>query len=115
MEYYRISWRFTNRKEGMGMNKKIGLALGLGIVLLVPNLSLAECTNIGGFTNFSLVGKNTVVLYAGSSPVAQFDVLDCSVQPTSKIHLIKIDVCDGDEIMIDGSRCTMMEIKPLGP
>jgi hypothetical protein len=78
-------------------------------------VSLAECTNIGGFSNFSLVGNNTVILYAGSSPVARFDVLDCSVQPTSKIQLIKSDVCDGDEIMIDGSRCTMMEIKPLGP
>jgi hypothetical protein len=62
-----------------------------------------------------LVGNNTVILFAGSSPVAQFDVLDCSVQPTSRIQLMKSDVCDGDEIMIDGSRCTMMEIKPLGP
>jgi len=81
----------------------------------IQTISLAECTNIGGFTHFSLVGTNTVVLYAGSSPVAQFDVLDCSVQSASKIHLIKSDVCDGDEIMIDDSRCTMMEIKPLGP
>jgi len=99
----------------MDKKTKIGLALCLGSVLLVPNLSLAECTSIGGFTNFSLVGNNTVVLYAGASPVARFDVLDCSVQPTSNIQLIKSDVCDGDEILIDGSRCTIMEIKPLGP
>jgi hypothetical protein len=44
--------------------------------------------------------------------VARFDVLDYSVQPSSKIQLSKSDVCDGDGIMIDGSRCTMMEIKP---
>jgi len=82
---------------------------------LIPSLSSAECTTICAFSNFSLEGTNTVVLYAGSSPVARFDVLDCNVQPTSKIQLIKSSVCDGDEIMIDGSRCTMMEIKPLGP
>jgi hypothetical protein len=97
------------------MKKNLLLALCLGIVLLLPNLSSAECTSIGGFSNFSLQGNNTVVLYAGSSPVLRFDVLDCSVQPSSKIQLIKSDVCDGDEIMIDGSKCTMMEIKPLGP
>jgi hypothetical protein len=97
------------------MKKNLFLALFLGIVFLLPNLSSAECTSIGGFSNFSLEGTNTVVLYAGSSPVARFDILGCSVQPSSKIQLIKSDVCDGDEIIIDGSRCTMMEIKPLGP
>jgi len=97
------------------MKRSIFWALCLGIVLLLPHLSSAECTNIGGFSNFSLEGTNTVILYAGPSPVLRFDVLNCSVQPTSKIELIKSDVCDGDEIMIDGSRCTMMEIKPLGP
>jgi hypothetical protein len=97
------------------MKKKIFLTLCLGIVFLLPSLSLAECTSIGAFSNFSLEGANTVVLYAGSSPVARFDVLGCSVQPSSKIQLIKSDVCDGDDILIDGSRCTMMEIKPLGP
>lgn len=104
-----------NHKEGAGLNKTILLALCLGVVLLAPNPGLAECTNIGGFSNFSLEGTNSVILFAGSIPVARFDVLDCSVQPSSKIQLIKSDVCDGDEIMIDGSRCTMMEIKPLGP
>jgi hypothetical protein len=97
------------------MKKKILLTVCLGIFFLLPSLSSAECTRIGGFNNFSLEGTNTVVLYAGSSPIVRFDVLDCSVQPTSRIRLIKSDVCDGDEIMIDGERCTMMEIKPLGP
>jgi len=97
------------------MKKNLFWAICLGIVFLLPSMSLAECTSIGAFSNFSLEGANTVVLYAGSSPVLRFDVLGCSVQPSSKIQLIKSNVCDGDEIMIDGSRCTMMEIKPLGP
>jgi hypothetical protein len=97
------------------MKKTIFGVLCLGIFFLIPSLSSAECTTIGAFSNFSLEGTSTVVLYAGPSPVVRFDVLGCNVQPTSKIQLIKTNVCDGDEIMIDGSRCTMMEIKPLGP
>jgi len=97
------------------MKKNMFFALCLGIVILLPNLSLAECTDLGGFTNFSLQGDNTVVLYSGSRPVASFDVQDCSVEPSSKVELIKSYVCDGEEILVDGSRCTIMEIKPLGP
>jgi hypothetical protein len=47
--------------------------------------------------------------------MARFDLQSCEAQPTSRIDPIKTDVCDGDEILIDGSRCTMMEIKSLGP
>jgi hypothetical protein len=97
------------------MKKKFFFVLSLGIFFLLPNLSSAECTTIGGFSSFSLEGANTVILYAGSGPVARFDVQNCEVQPSSQIQLIKSYVCDGDEIMADGSRCTIMEIKPLGP
>ena len=95
--------------------KKIFLALCLGVLSLLPSLSSAECTDIGYFDSFTLEGFNTVILYAGSMPVVRFDVQNCSVQPSSKIQLLKSYVCDGDEIMIDGGRCVMMEIKPLGP
>jgi hypothetical protein len=91
------------------------LASFLAIVFLLPNSSPAECGHIGNFSSFALEGANRVVLYSGSKPVASFDVQNCSVQPTSRIELIKSDICDGDEIMIDGSKCNMMEIKPMGP
>ena len=97
------------------MKKNIFFALCLGTFLLLPNLSSAECMHIGYFDSFSLQGNNTIVLYNGTRPVASFDVQNCSVEASSKIELIKNDVCDGDEILIDGSRCTIMEIKPLGP
>jgi len=97
------------------MKKKILFMTCLVAIFLLPNLSSAECTSIGYFNSFSLEAPNTVILYAGSKPVLRFDVQDCSVQPSSKIQPLKSDVCDGDEIMIDGFKCTMMEIKPLGP
>ena len=96
------------------MKKKILFLLVLGLFLLLPGLVLADCVNIGGFSRFSLQGI-TVILYAGSSPVARFDLQNCEARPTSRIDPIKTDVCDGDEILIDGARCTMMEIKSLGP
>ena len=97
------------------MKKKILLMTCLVAIFLLPNLSSAECTSIGYFNSFSLEASNTVVLYAGSKPILRFDVLGCEVQPSSKIQPIKSNVCDGDDIMIDGFKCTMMEIKPLGP
>jgi len=98
--------------------KKIFLALCFGVFFLLPSLSSAECMDIGFFDSFTLVtleGFKYVVLYAGSMPVARFDLQSCSVRPSSKIQLLKSYVCDGDEILIDGKPCIMMDIKPLGP
>ncbi len=95
--------------------KKILIVLCFGTFLLLPGVSSAECTDIGYFNSFTLEGSNTVILYAGSMPVVRFDVQNCDVRRSSKIQLLKTNVCDGDEIMIDGKKCVMMEIKPIGP
>ncbi len=96
------------------MKKTILLSALSVCFLILPVLAAADCINIGGFNRFSLQGS-TVTVYSGSSPVARFDIQNCSVQPSSRIELIKSNVCDGDEILVDGARCTMMEIKSLGP
>jgi len=97
------------------MKKKILLLACFVVIFLLPDLSSAECTNIGYFNSFFIEGPNTVILYSASKPVLRFDLLNCTVLPSSRIQPLKSDVCDGDEIMIDGFYCTMMEIKPLGP
>ena len=97
------------------MKKKILFMTCLVAIFLLPNLSSAECTSIGSFNSFFVEGPSTVVLYSGSKPVLRFDLLGCTVTPSSRIRVLKSDVCDGDEIMIDDFNCTMMEIKPLGP
>ncbi len=84
-------------------------------IFLVPNLGSAECTAIGSFNSFALEGYNTVVLYIGTMPVIRFDLQNCEINPGSVIRVLQTNVCDGDEIEIDGVNCTMMEIKPLGP
>ncbi len=92
--------------------EKTGLILMcLGFLLVLPGLALADCDDLGGFTGFALQGSNTVVLNAGSTSTGQFDVQDCNVEPGSTIQLIKSMVCDGDEVIIDGSRCTVMNVR----
>lgn len=85
----------------------------LGVLLIFPHLALADCCDLGGFNAFVLQGGSTVVLYAGSTPVGQFDVQNCDVQPQSRILLLNSMVCDGNEVMIDGNRCTVMDVKSL--
>ena len=95
------------------MKRNILILFFLGILLILPNLVLADCADLGGFNGFVLSRGNTVVLYAGSTPTGQFDVQDCDVQPQSRILLLKSMVCDGDEVIIDGNRCTVMDVKSL--
>ncbi len=95
------------------MKKNVLILLGFVLFLLIPGLVLADCDDLGGFTGFVLQGGNTVILYAGSTATSQFDVQSCNVTPTSSILLLKSMVCDGDEVLIDGTKCTVMNIKSL--
>ncbi len=95
------------------MKRNVLILCGFVLFLLIPGLVLADCDDLGGFTGFVLQGGNTVILYAGSSPTSQFDVQSCNVTPTSSILLLKSMVCDGDEVLIDGTKCTVMNIKSL--
>ena len=78
--------------------------------MALPNLTLADCADLGGFTSFSVSeGGNTVTLYSRNTPFVKFDV-QCDIQPTSKLQLIKGYVCDGDEVLVDGSKCTILNV-----
>jgi hypothetical protein len=91
------------------MKKNILILVCLGIFLVLPNLVLADCADLGGFTSFSVTGGNTVTLFSGNTPFVRFDV-QCDIQQTSKLQLIKGYVCDGDEVLIDGSKCTILNV-----
>ena len=95
------------------MKKNILILIFLGILLILPNLVLADCVDLGGFNGFVLSRGSTVVLYAGSTPTGQFDVQNCDVQPQSRILLLNSMVCDGNEVVIDGNRCTVMDVKSV--
>ena len=95
------------------MKKNILMGLCLGILLVVPNVVLAGCTDLGGFTSFSVTG-NTVTLNSGTKPFVKFDVrCDIQVQPKSRLGLIKSSVCDGDDVLVDGAKCTTFNLTSL--
>lgn len=95
------------------MKRYILILMLSGVLLVLPHLALADCVDLGGFNGFVLQGANTVVLYAGSTPVGQFDVQNCDVRPQSRILLQNSMVCDGNEVIIDGNRCTVLDVKSL--
>jgi len=92
------------------MKKYIFILLCLGILMVLPSLVKADCADVGWFNSFSVDG-NTVTLYAGPKPFLEFDVQSCEVKPTSKIQMIKNYLCDGDEILIDGISCVVLDVK----
>ena len=91
------------------MKKNILLLVCLGILLVFPNLVLADCADIGYFTSFSVTPDNTVTLYAMSQPIVKFDVQG-GIDPASKLQLIKSYVCDGDEVLVDGFKSTILNV-----
>ncbi len=82
----------------------------LFILLILPNLLWADCIPVPQFNNFRLEGDKTVTLYYFEVPIVKFEA-DCSVTPTSEIRLLKDSVCDGDDIEIDGSKCSVISAK----
>jgi hypothetical protein len=96
-------------KEGLKMKKKISVLVGLSVLFLIPSLALADCCDLGGFTSYAVDANNTVILYAGNVPVAKFSV-QCSIQSDSKVQLLKTYMCDGDELLVDGSRCMVNNV-----
>ena len=93
------------------MKKNILILACLGILVVLPNLVLADCGDFGGFTGFYL-NSNTVTLYSNNTPFIKFDV-DCDIKPTSRIQLLKGYMCDGDEILVDGSKCTILNVNSV--
>jgi hypothetical protein len=91
------------------MKKNILVLVCLGILVVLPNLVLADCADIGYFTSFSVTADNTVTLYAMNQPVVKFDVQG-GIDPTSKLQLIKRYVCDGDEVLVDGFKSTILNV-----
>jgi len=94
------------------MKKVILVLVCLSILVVLPSFALADCADIGGFNSFSVDGT-TVTLYARNKPFVKFDV-QCGIESASKLQLIKSYVCDGDEVLVDGSKCTILNIVSSG-
>jgi hypothetical protein len=100
---------------GQNMEKKMVILMGLAIVLLCPGLVLSDCVDFERYTSFYVQGGHAIIFYSGLRPIASVDVPYCLLSPSSSVRLIKSYVCDGDSIMIDGSKCLIMSVSSGPP
>jgi hypothetical protein len=92
------------------MGNKTVVLLIFAMFLLSPNLALADCVSLIGLTSWFAEDTHNVVFYRGSRPLGSLSIPDCTINPSSRIHLIKSYVCDSDKIIIDDEECTIMTV-----
>ena len=95
------------------MRKKIIVLIILGIFLFLPALVLADCADLGRYTNWVLESEHKIIFYMGVKPIARLEIPDCKIQSSSNLRLLKGYVCESDEIMIDGNTCNIMSLEIL--
>ncbi len=91
------------------MKKTILILVFLGILVVLPNLALADCADVGSFSSFSVTANDRVTLYWMNRPFLRFDVQG-GITPTSKLQLTKAYVCDGDDVLVDGYKSTILNV-----
>ena len=82
-------------------------------VLLFPAFVLADCADLGRFTDWILETSHTVLFYAGKTPLARVEIPYCEITPLSTIRLRTSYICEQDEIMIDGVTCHILTVEKL--
>jgi hypothetical protein len=94
------------------MRKRVVILMSFVILLLSPNLILAECLDLGGFTSFYMHGVHIITFYKDENTIGHANIRFCIVRDSSSIRLIQNYVCDGDYIMVDGEKCRMELVSP---
>jgi hypothetical protein len=92
------------------MKKNILMLLGLGILLVLPNLAVSDCADFGRVNSWYVQDENTIIYYSQIRPVAQIVLQDCTVNSSSNIRFLKTYMCDSDSLLIDGEECAIMSL-----
>ena len=92
------------------MKKNILVLVCLGILLVLPNLAVSDCTDFGRVNSWYVRDENTIIAYRQNTPAAKIVLQDCTVNSSSNIRLMKSYLCDGDSLIIDGQECAIMTL-----
>ena len=92
------------------MKRKTILLFGLFLFFCLPNLALADCTDLAIFNRFYVQDDGSIIFYYNNAPLGTVELQDCTVDPSSEIRFLQGSVCDNDEILVDGERCTVMSV-----
>src|SRR5512135_1636582 len=94
----------------MRLKRFFPVLMVLVIVLLCPALVLSDCVDLKRASSTYVQGGHSVIFYEGVRPIARVDIPYCFINLTSSIRLTTSYVCDGDNIIIDGSECIITTI-----
>jgi hypothetical protein len=92
------------------MRKKRFIVLVFSLLLFAPSLAVADCTDLGKATNTYIEGDQTILFYRQNALLAKVVLEDCTVNPSSNIRLLKSYVCEDDSLLVDGEKCSIMEL-----
>jgi hypothetical protein len=92
------------------MRKKILILFGFAILLLLPTLASSDCVDLRRSTSWYIQGGHKIIFYEGMRPMAFLDISYCTMNSSSDIRLLKTYVCNNDNIVIDGEKCSIMTV-----
>jgi hypothetical protein len=92
------------------MQRRFLILLCVFSILILPDAVSADCIGVSFFDNFIIQADDTVILYNGTVALVKLTV-DCNVEPSSKIRLLRNYLCGGDNILIDDSTCKIVSVK----
>jgi hypothetical protein len=110
-----VAGKDVHLKGGLRMKVAFCVLIGLSVLFLLPGLILAECVDFSQYAGkYVIEGNNLVVLYAGNGPIGRITI-QCDIQNPSllQVQLPKPNVCDGDEILVDGKTCFVIKVTPM--
>ena len=50
-------------------------------------------------------------MYQGNKAIAVLNIPSCDIHPSSSIKIDKVNVCNGDHIIVSGVACTIHDIE----
>ncbi len=92
------------------MKKIAFVVLSVAILLFLPHIVFSDCVDLGRSTGWYVQGEHTLIFYSAKSPIAQVNVPNCSIRPSSIVRLITNYLCDSDKVIINGEACEIMTV-----
>ncbi len=84
--------------------------VGLLLLIFLPGLVFADCAPLGRMDRWVIREDGSIVFYSGNVALGTLSLQNCTVNPASVINFPAPSVCEGDEILVDGQKCTVASL-----
>jgi hypothetical protein len=90
--------------------KKIAYLLVSLVYGLTSTYARAACADLSNATSWSNITTHKIIMYQGSKAIAILDIPYCDIYPSSNIRLNKLNICNGDKIIVSGVTCEIRSV-----